>query len=87
MAKGELRKRGVRRRQLKPVVLIVTEGSQTEPKYFASSLFGVRPKPHQFLICRLHKISSQKIIDPARMGTGFMLSINRKARQVKHFKQ
>lgn len=36
MAKGELRKRGVRRRLLKPVILIVTEGSQTEPKYFES---------------------------------------------------
>lgn len=36
MGKGEVQKRGVRRRQLKPVVLIVTEGSQTEPKYFDS---------------------------------------------------
>lgn len=36
MGKGEVQKRGIRRRQLKPVVLIVTEGSQTEPKYFDS---------------------------------------------------
>lgn len=36
MGKGELRKRGTRRRQVKPVVLIVTEGSQTEPRYFDS---------------------------------------------------
>lgn len=34
MRKGEVQKRGSRFRQIKPVVLIVTEGSQTEPKYF-----------------------------------------------------
>lgn len=30
----KLKRRGQRRRKLKPVILIVTEGSQTEPKYF-----------------------------------------------------
>ena len=34
MARGRIEKRGVRSRQIKPVVLIVTEGSQTEPRYF-----------------------------------------------------
>jgi hypothetical protein len=34
MARGHVEKRGSRRRQIKPVILIVTEGSQTEPKYF-----------------------------------------------------
>lgn len=34
MARGQIEKRGVRRRSIKPVILIVTEGSQTEPKYF-----------------------------------------------------
>ena len=34
MARGQIEKRGQRRRKLKPVILIVTEGSQTEPKYF-----------------------------------------------------
>ena len=33
MARGQIEKRGQRRRKLKPVILIVTEGSQTEPKY------------------------------------------------------
>ncbi len=34
MARGQIEKRGARRRKVKPVILIVTEGSQTEPKYF-----------------------------------------------------
>lgn len=34
MGRGTLEKRGARRKQVKPVILIVTEGSQTEPKYF-----------------------------------------------------
>lgn len=34
MAKGQIEKRGSRKRQVKKVILIVTEGSQTEPKYF-----------------------------------------------------
>ena len=34
MARGQIEKRGQRRRKVKPVILIVTEGSQTEPKYF-----------------------------------------------------
>ena len=34
MAKGKIEKRGQRPRKVKPVILIVTEGSQTEPKYF-----------------------------------------------------
>jgi hypothetical protein len=34
MARGHVEKRGSRRRQVKPVILIVTEGAQTEPKYF-----------------------------------------------------
>ena len=34
MVRGQIEKRGQRRRKLKPVILIVTEGSQTEPKYF-----------------------------------------------------
>ena len=34
MARGKIEKRGQRRRKTKPVILIVTEGSQTEPKYF-----------------------------------------------------
>lgn len=34
MAKGRVEKRGARRRQIKPVILIVTEGSKTEPQYF-----------------------------------------------------
>lgn len=34
MAKGKIEKRGAKRRKVKPIVLIVTEGSQTEPKYF-----------------------------------------------------
>ena len=35
MARGKIEKRGQRRRKIKHVILIVTEGSQTEPKYFA----------------------------------------------------
>lgn len=34
MAKGKIEKRGAKRRNLKPIVLIVTEDSQTETKYF-----------------------------------------------------
>jgi len=34
MARGKIEKRGQRRRKIKTVILIVTEGSQTEPKYF-----------------------------------------------------
>ncbi len=34
MAKGKVEKRGARKRVVKPVILIVTEGTQTEPKYF-----------------------------------------------------
>ena len=34
MTRGKIEKRGQRRRKVKPVILIVTEGSQTEPKYF-----------------------------------------------------
>ena len=34
MAKGRIEKRGARKRQVKPIILIVTEGSRTEPKYF-----------------------------------------------------
>lgn len=34
MARGKIEKRGQRRRKVKPIILIVTEGSQTEPKYF-----------------------------------------------------
>ena len=34
MAKEKIEKRGGKRRKIKPIVLIVTEGSQTEPKYF-----------------------------------------------------
>ena len=34
MARGKIEKRGSRKRQVKKVVLIVTEGSRTEPKYF-----------------------------------------------------
>lgn len=34
MVKGRIEKRGFRHRKMKPVILIVTEGSQTEPKYF-----------------------------------------------------
>lgn len=34
MARGKIEKRGAKRRKVKPVILIVTEGSQTEPKYF-----------------------------------------------------
>lgn len=34
MARGRIEKRGTRKRKIKPVVLIVTEGSKTEPKYF-----------------------------------------------------
>lgn len=34
MAKGKIEERGAKRRNVKPIVLIVTEGSQTEPKYF-----------------------------------------------------
>lgn len=34
MARGKIEQRGTRRRKVKPVILIVTEGSQTEPKYF-----------------------------------------------------
>ena len=34
MAKGKIEKRVAKRRNVKPIVLIVTEGSQTEPKYF-----------------------------------------------------
>ena len=36
MAKVRIERRGVKRRAQKPVVLIVTEGSKTEPKYFRS---------------------------------------------------
>lgn len=34
MARGKIEKRGSRKRQVKKVILIVTEGSRTEPKYF-----------------------------------------------------
>ena len=34
MTRGKIEKRGQKRRKPKPVILIVTEGSQTEPKYF-----------------------------------------------------
>lgn len=34
MAKGKIEKRGTKRRKVKPIILIVTEGPQTEPKYF-----------------------------------------------------
>lgn len=34
MVRGKIEKRGQKRRKIKPVILIVTEGSQTEPKYF-----------------------------------------------------
>jgi hypothetical protein len=36
MAKGNIERRGAKRRKTKPVILIVTEGSKTEPKYFKS---------------------------------------------------
>ena len=35
MTKGRIEKRGTRKRQIKKVILIVTEGARTEPKYFA----------------------------------------------------
>lgn len=34
MGRGKIEQRGIRRRKVKPVILIITEGSQTEPKYF-----------------------------------------------------
>lgn len=34
MARGRIEKRGSKKRKVKPVVLIVTEGSKTEPGYF-----------------------------------------------------
>ena len=34
MARGSIEKRGSRKRKVKPVVLIVTEGAKTEPGYF-----------------------------------------------------
>ena len=34
MTRGKIEKRGLRQRKIRPVILIVTEGSQTEPKYF-----------------------------------------------------
>lgn len=34
MARGKIEKRGQKRRKIKPVILIITEGSQTEPRYF-----------------------------------------------------
>lgn len=34
MDKGKIEKREVKRRNVKPIILIVTEGSQAEPKYF-----------------------------------------------------
>lgn len=34
MARGRIEKRGSKKRKIKPVVLIVTEGSKTEPVYF-----------------------------------------------------
>lgn len=34
MARGRIEKRETRKRKIKPVVLIVTEGSKTEPNYF-----------------------------------------------------
>lgn len=34
MARGRVEKRGSKKRKIKPVVLIVTEGSKTEPGYF-----------------------------------------------------
>lgn len=36
MARGKIEKRGQRRRKIKPVTLIVTEGSQTEPMVCSS---------------------------------------------------
>lgn len=35
MARGRIERRGTRKRKIKPVVLIVTEGSKTEPNYFS----------------------------------------------------
>lgn len=34
MVRGKIEQRGIRRRSIRPVILIVTEGAQTEPKYF-----------------------------------------------------
>lgn len=34
MARGHVEKRGSKKRRVKPVVLIITEGSKTEPEYF-----------------------------------------------------
>jgi len=34
MARGRVEKRGSKKRKVKPVILIVTEGSKTEPGYF-----------------------------------------------------
>jgi hypothetical protein len=34
MARGKIEQRGAKRRKVKPVIVIVTEGAQTEPKYF-----------------------------------------------------
>lgn len=34
MARGTIEKRGQKPRKIKPVILIITEGSQTEPRYF-----------------------------------------------------
>lgn len=34
MARGKIEKRGSQKRQIKKVILIITEGSRTEPKYF-----------------------------------------------------
>ena len=42
MARGRIEKRGSRKRKVKPVVLIVTEGAKTEPGYF--NYFRTRQK-------------------------------------------
>ncbi len=42
MARGSIEKRGSRKRKVKPVVLIVTEGAKTEPGYF--NHFRIRQK-------------------------------------------
>ena len=39
MARGKIEKRGQRRRKIKPVILIVTEGSQTEPSLYKTFLW------------------------------------------------
>lgn len=70
MARGKIEKRGQRHRKIKPVILIVTEGSQTEPKYFVH----YRNRQTKFAAFPVHYKISQRLprseVSPDRLSPG-----------------